>query len=88
MFSAMTQDSVDQVFALTSEMQSFTVFVRHQNRWLRGCQFDSFDAATTQARDSFRRSGLSVEVRDDSGTVHFRQRAGIPATVHLSYAQA
>lgn len=75
MVATATRNSIAQAFGTECESGAFTIFVQHHGRWIRGCQFDSVDAASTQAADSFRRSGLDVEVRDASGEVRFRQNS-------------
>lgn len=73
MVAIATSTSYDNVLSSSSRTGGFTVFVQHHGRWIRGCQFDSLDSATEQAADSFRRSGLDVEVRDSGGSVRFQQ---------------
>ena len=71
------QNSASRLPRSGNESTTFTVFVQYLDRWFRGCRFDTLEAATAEAVDSFRRSGLGVEVRDSSNRVRYQQAAGL-----------
>ena len=77
MIAPTEQNSARQLLRTGSESITFTVYVQYLNRWFRGCEFETLEAAIAEALDSFRRSSLGVEVRDSSNKVRFRQRAGV-----------
>lgn len=66
--------SASRVSVRAETSQSYCVYVEHRGRWIQGGAFSCLDKASQVANDAHKRSGLPVEVRDNSGDVSLQLR--------------
>lgn len=62
------QSSLDNlILEGVAAAQELSIFVKHRDRWIRGCRAGSPKQAAEIAETVFQRSGLPVEVRSQNG---------------------
>lgn len=65
----MSRDSETVVLPENFSVDEYSIFVWHQERWVRAATSNCLDRAEEMAEGAHRRSNFRVEVRDSCGTV-------------------